>query len=85
MMRVGLASAMVLTLVGAAAAKPAPSETPRLTPRPADLAIATGAAGAMIESDYFHAPGGQFSGHGVLACRLQAEMFSKIRLAKSCN
>jgi hypothetical protein len=39
----------------------------------------------MIESDYFRAPQGQFAGHGVLACRLQSEMFSKVQLARACN
>jgi hypothetical protein len=80
-----LAATMFSTCVGAAAAKPSPTEAPRLTPAPADLAIAVGAAGAMMESDYFQAPQAQFSGHGALACRLQVEMFSKIRLAQACR
>lgn len=84
-MRAVLVAAMILTLGGAAFAKPTPVSNPRLTASPADLAIAIGAAGAMMESDYFRAPGAQFSGHGALACRLQSEMFSKIRLAQSCN
>jgi len=84
-MRAVLAIAIILTSAGAAFAKPAPPQTPRLTPSPADLAIAVGAAGAMVESDYFRAPNAQFSGHGVLACQLQSEMFSKIRLARSCD
>jgi hypothetical protein len=84
-MRAVLAVAMILTLGGAAFAKPAPVESPRLTQSPADLAIATGASGAMMEGDYFRAPNAQFSGHGALTCRLQSEMFSKIRLAQACN
>jgi hypothetical protein len=84
-MRSLLAIATILTFIGAAHAKFAPPDPPRLTPAPGDLAIAVGAAGAMIESDYFKAPNEQFSGHGALACRLQSEMFSKIRIAQACN
>jgi len=84
-MRAILAIATVLTLIGAAHANPEPAQSPRLTPAPGDLAIAVGAAGAMMETDYFKAPNAQFSGHGVFACRLQSEMFSKIRIALACN
>jgi hypothetical protein len=84
-MRAILAVAMILTCVAAAQAKPAPVHAPRLGPSPSELAIAVGAAGAMMESDYFKAPNSQFSGHGVLACRLQSEMFSKIRMAQACH
>ncbi len=84
-MRAILATATILTFAGAAFAKPVPIESPRLTPAPSELAIAIGAAGAMMESDHFKAPQAQFSGHGVFACRLQSEMFSKIRLAEACN
>jgi hypothetical protein len=84
-MRAILATATILTFVAAAQAKPEPVQSPRLTASPSELAIAVGAAGAMMESDYFRAPNSQFSGHGVLACRLQSEMFSKIRMAQACN
>ena len=84
-MRAILAIATILTWTGAAFAKPEPVQSPRLTPSPGELAIAVGAAGAMMETDYFKAPQAQFSGHGVFACRLQPEMFSKIRLAQACN
>jgi len=84
-MRGILAIATILTLIGAAYAKPEPAPSPRIGPSPSDLAVAVGAAGAMMESDYFKAPNSQFSGHGVLACRLQSEMFSKIRMAQACN
>jgi len=84
-MRAVLAIAIFLTLSGAAFAKPAPLANPRLTPSPADLAIAVGAAGALVESDYFRAPAAQFSGHGALVCRLQIELFSKVRLARACR
>ena len=84
-MRAFLAIATILTFIGAAHAKLESTESPRLTPAPSDLAIAVGATGAMMESDYFKAPNAQFSGHGALACRLQSEMFSKIRVAQACN
>lgn len=84
-MRIVLAAVMVLAGMALATAKPEPPVAPRLTPWPAELAIAVGAAGAMMESDYFRAPQAQFSDHGVLACRLQSEMFSKIELAQACN
>lgn len=84
-MRAILALATILAFAGAAFAKPEQAQMPRLTPSPSELAIAIGAAGAMMESDYFRAPSAQFSGNGVFACRLQSEMFSKTRLARACN
>jgi hypothetical protein len=84
-MRAILAIATILTCIGAARATPDPAPSPRLTPSPSDLAIAVGAAGAMMETDYFKAPAAQFSGHGIFACRLQSEMFSKIRIAQACK
>jgi hypothetical protein len=84
-MRAILADTNFLTWAASAGAKPAPVETPRLTPAPSELAIAVGAAGAMIESDYFQAPQMQFTSHGALVCRLQAEIFSKTRLAQACR
>jgi hypothetical protein len=85
MLRAILPIAIILTWAGAASAKPEIVQSPRLTPSPSELAVAVGAAGAMMETDYFKAPQAQFSGHGVFACRLQSEMFSKIRLAQVCN
>lgn len=84
-MRAVLVTATILSLIGAASAKPAPPETPRLTASPADLAIAVGAAGAMMESDYFREPGPQYSSRGMSMCRLQTEIFSKVRLAQACH
>jgi hypothetical protein len=84
-MRALLAIATILTLTGTAFAKRAPVQPPPPLASPSELAIAVGAAGAMMETDYFKAPQAQFSGHGVFACRLQSEMFSKIRLAQVCN
>lgn len=84
-MRAILAAAVFLTCAVPAVAKPSPVETPRLTPAPSELAVAIGAAGAMIESDYFQAPQAKLSSHGALACRLHAEIFSKTRLAQNCH
>jgi hypothetical protein len=84
-MRAILAAAIFLTVVDMAGAKPAPVEETRLTPAPADLAIAVGAAGAMVESDYFQAPRPQYSSRGISVCRLHTEIFSKMRLAQSCD
>ena len=84
-MRAVIAAAMVLTCAAAAGARPAPTEAPRLTPAPADLAIAVGAAGAMVESDYFRAPQRQYSSRGMSVCRLNTEIFSKMRMAQSCE
>lgn len=84
-MRAVLAVATILTCVATAQARPEPTPLPRTVASPSDLAIAVGAAGAMVESDYFKAPNAQFSGHGALACRLQSELFSKIRIAQACN
>lgn len=84
-MRAVLAVVILLICAATAGAKPSPVETPRLTPTPSELAIAVGAAGAMVESDYFQAPQTPFSAHGALACRLHAEIFSKTRLAQACH
>ena len=84
-MRALLAAAIFSTCIVAATAKPSPPEELRLTPAPADLAVAVGAAGAMVESDYFRAPQQRYSSRGVSVCRLHTEIFSKLRLAQSCD
>ena len=84
-MRAFLAAAIFSTCIVAATAKPSPPEELRLTPAPADLAVAVGAAGAMVESDYFRAPRQRYSSRGVSVCRLHTEIFSKLRLAQSCD
>ncbi|HXD44798.1 MAG TPA: hypothetical protein VN655_06645 [Pseudolabrys sp.] len=84
-MRAVLAVVIFFSCAATAGAKPSPVETPRLTPPPAELAVAVGAAGAMIESDYFQAPQARLSSHGALACRLHSEIFSKTRLALACH
>ena len=84
-MRAFLAAAIFSTCIVAATAKPSPPDELRLTPAPADLAVAVGAAGAMVESDYFRAPQQRYSSRGVSVCRLHTEIFSKLRLAQSCE
>jgi len=84
-MRAFLAAAIFSTCIVAATAKPSPPDELRLTPAPADLAVAVGAAGAMVESDYFRAPQQRYSSRGVSVCRLHTEIFSKLRLAQSCD
>ena len=84
-MRAFLAAAIVLTCAAGAYAKPSPVEPQRLTPAPQDLAIAVGAAGAMVESDYFQAPKPQYSSRGMSVCRLHTEIFSKMRQAQACH
>ena len=84
-MRAFLAAAIFLTCATAAQAKPAPTDESRLTPAPADLAIAIGAAGAMMEADYFQAPQAQYSSRGMSVCRLQTEIFSKTQVAQACH
>ena len=84
-MRTLFAAAIFLTCAAGASAKPSPVEAQRLTASPQDLAIAVGAAGAMVESDYFRAPQPQYSSRGMSVCRLHTEIFSKMRLAQSCD
>ena len=84
-MRAFLAAAIFLTSIAGADAKPSPVDPQRLTPSPQDLAIAVGAAGAMVETDYFQAPQPQYSSRGISVCRLHTEIFAKVRLAQSCD
>ena len=50
-----------------------------------DTAIATGPAGALIESNYFNAPQAPVSYGGLKSCRLPLSLFEKTRLARACN
>lgn len=84
-MNILLALALMVSLGAAAQAKPAP-----LDPSPRDLmaeetAISVGAAGAMLESDYFRAPQEPFAANRVFPCALQLRPFEKTRLAQSCH
>jgi hypothetical protein len=84
-MKVVWSVAMFLTLSAAAQAKFAPVETPRQTPQLEDSSLFVGAAGAMLESDYFRAPQSPFSNTHPYACRLQLRVFEKTQLAQSCR
>lgn len=84
-MKAVFAFALLLSLSAAAQAKLAPVEVPAKTLEPDDTAIAVGAAGAMLELDYFQAPQEPFAAGRVFPCRLQLHPFEKTRLAQSCN
>ena len=49
-----------------------------------DTTIATGPAGALMESNYFNAPQAP-TGSGLKSCRLPMSLFEKTRLARACN
>ncbi len=80
---VGLA--VLLALGATAQAKPVPVESQPVAISVDDSAIASGAAGAMLESDYFRAPQPPLAAGRVFPCRLQLRVFEKTRLAQSCN
>jgi hypothetical protein len=80
-----LGALALIALSAAAQANLAPVE-PQQTAVPAhDLAIATGAAGATLEQDYFRAPSLNFAAGRIFPCRLQLRIFDKTHLAQSCN
>ena len=70
-------------LSAAAQANLAPVEPPQSAIAANDLAIATGAAGATLEHDYFRAPQPAYATINVFPCRLR--IFDKMRIAQSCN
>jgi len=80
-----MGAAGLFALVAVAQAKPAPVEPWLAAFRPADLAIATGASGATLEQDYFHAPPPFGATGHVFPCRLQLIIFDKTRLAQACR
>ena len=87
-MKALLALTLLLTLGATAQAMPTPIETPRLTPAPDEIGMFVGAAGAMLESDYFRAPQTPVASGSVFPCRLQVfdkAMFDKTRLAQACH
>lgn len=84
-MRPVLALVLLLALATGAEAKRSPAPVERLTPSPAELAIFIGPAGAMLESDYFRAPGATLAGRGLFPCRLRLDLFAKTRLADTCR
>ena len=50
-----------------------------------DTAVATGPAGALLESNYFNAPQTTSAFGRGNSCRLPQSLFEKTRLAESCN
>jgi len=84
-MKALFAFAVLLSLGATAQAKPTPVDPPAKALAPDESAISVGAAGAMLESDYFRAPQEPFAAGRVFPCRLQLRPFEKTRLAQSCN
>jgi len=84
-MKASVGFAMFLSLAAAAQAKPAPVEPPAKTLTPEDTAISVGAAGALLESDYFRAPQESSVTGRVFPCRLQLRVFEKTQIAQACR
>lgn len=82
-MRPVLTAAAAILISGGAQAKPATDPELRLTPPASDYAIAMTATGAMLESDYFKAPGQRVTSGS--ACRMYFDPFEKERLASICR
>jgi hypothetical protein len=80
-----LAFVLLIALSAAAQASRGPAPDKRLTPSPAEWTIFTGPAGAMLESDYFRAPGANLAGNGLFPCKLDLDLFAKTRLAATCH
>ena len=82
-------TAMLLVLTATAVAKPAPVKNlnPMEDLNPAfaraDVDINSGPAGAMLEREYFEAPGPPMNSG--LPCRFQSAIFDKVRLAQLCR
>ncbi len=51
---------------------------------PDDTAVATGPAGALLESNYFNAPPAPSTFGQGNSCRLPLSLFDKTRLARTC-
>lgn len=80
---IALLSASTTLVAATAQAKPAPVEPMRLTYSTEETSMATGPAGAMLESDYFRAPQRPLTAGRIFPCRLQ--IFDKVKLAQSCH
>jgi hypothetical protein len=82
-------TAILLTLTATAVAKPVPAKNlnPMEDLNPAfariDVDINSGPAGAMLEREYFEAPGLSMSGG--MPCRFQSAIFDKVRLPQLCR
>ena len=75
----------LLALGVTAQAKPAPVETQTVAMLSEDSTIDSGPSGAMLESNYFHAPQSPHASGRVFLCPLQLRVFDKTRLARACN
>jgi hypothetical protein len=81
----GLVSALLALAMPAQAKLVVGESHPLLSFSVDDTAVATGPAGALLESNYFNAP--QFSptfGRGN-SCRVPLSLFEKTRLAQACK
>ncbi len=75
----------VLALAAPAQAKLTVGEPQRIIAVSADdTAVATGPAGALLESNYFNAPQSQPAFGRGNSCRLPLSIFEKTRLARTC-
>jgi len=79
--------ALLLALTATAVAKPVPVKNLNpmedLNPARVDVDINSGPAGAMLEREYFEAPGPPTNGG--MPCRFQSAIFDKVRLAQLCR
>ncbi len=84
--------AALFAAAGLALALGAPAQAKLVTgtPQPVlavsvdDTIIATGPAGALIESNYSNAPQAPVA-RGLKSCRLPMSLFEKTQLARACN
>jgi hypothetical protein len=91
-MRAAIALALPFVSAFLAASAPAQAKFAPLDPTAAvtsisfeDTTINSGAAGAMLESNYFNAPQPLLAGIRVFPCRLQTNLFQKTSLVRACN
>ena len=91
-MRAFLAAAIFSTCIVAATAKPSPPEELRLTPAPAVRVISWWTVSVMLTEHAVRRyiervqPGADHNaGVTQSVCRLHTEIFSKLRLAQSCE
>jgi hypothetical protein len=84
----------MLAMEGAAVAIPVPPDDLRspanlhneaipLSATRQDSDVNIGPAGALLERDYFEAP--RSTNSGALLCRVEPDVFAKVRLTQSCR
>ena len=84
-MRTAIMFAALLAFCAAAQAKVAPQENAKIVIASVEATIPSGAAGAIPEAGYFHAPPTPQAAHRIFPCRLQLRMFDKTRMADACQ